>query len=398
MSAVYLDHAATTPMHPAAIEAMTAVLATVGNASSLHTVGSGGATAHGGGARNAGPAAGRPAVRGDLHRGRHRERQPGGQGHLLGAAGRRPATPPHRHHPRRTPRGPRRGRMARRARGRRGDVAAGRPRRLGHRGGIARGARRTRRRGPGLDHVGQQRGRHHHADRRTGGRRRGVRRADAQRRDPGGRPAARRLRREWAVGDERGRAQVRRPNRGRRADAAPRHRMRAAAARRRAGTRRPFRHTGCRRRGGDGRGCPYRGGWAGRLPGPDLGAAGPADRRRARRDRRRLPQRRRGRAAPARQHALHLPRVRGRCAADVVGRQGNRVFDRFGVHRGCRAAVARARSRWAPTRPVPGDRCGCRWGTPAPRRTSTRRLRCCPSRWNGPGRPRWPARDTGSSH
>jgi cysteine desulfurase len=36
---VYLDHAATTPMHPAAIEAMTAALATVGNASSLHTTG-----------------------------------------------------------------------------------------------------------------------------------------------------------------------------------------------------------------------------------------------------------------------------------------------------------------------------------------------------------------------
>jgi cysteine desulfurase len=33
---VYLDHAATTPMHPAAIEAMTAVLGAVGNASSLH--------------------------------------------------------------------------------------------------------------------------------------------------------------------------------------------------------------------------------------------------------------------------------------------------------------------------------------------------------------------------
>ncbi|WP_072807318.1 cysteine desulfurase family protein [Rhodococcoides yunnanense] len=33
---VYLDHAATTPMSPAAIEAMTAVFATVGNASSLH--------------------------------------------------------------------------------------------------------------------------------------------------------------------------------------------------------------------------------------------------------------------------------------------------------------------------------------------------------------------------
>jgi cysteine desulfurase len=36
---VYLDHAATTPMQPAAIEAMAAVLATVGNASSLHGTG-----------------------------------------------------------------------------------------------------------------------------------------------------------------------------------------------------------------------------------------------------------------------------------------------------------------------------------------------------------------------
>lgn len=36
---VYLDHAATTPMHPEAIEAMAAVQATVGNASSLHTAG-----------------------------------------------------------------------------------------------------------------------------------------------------------------------------------------------------------------------------------------------------------------------------------------------------------------------------------------------------------------------
>ena len=39
MSPVYLDHAATTPMQPAAIEAMTAVLAAGGNASSLHTSG-----------------------------------------------------------------------------------------------------------------------------------------------------------------------------------------------------------------------------------------------------------------------------------------------------------------------------------------------------------------------
>ncbi|MEM6109716.1 cysteine desulfurase family protein [Mycobacterium sp. 050272] len=36
---VYLDHAATTPMHPAVIEAMTAVFGMVGNASSLHTSG-----------------------------------------------------------------------------------------------------------------------------------------------------------------------------------------------------------------------------------------------------------------------------------------------------------------------------------------------------------------------
>ncbi|MFZ0832541.1 MAG: cysteine desulfurase family protein [Mycobacterium sp.] len=36
---VYVDHAATTPMHPAAIEAMAAVQGTVGNASSLHTSG-----------------------------------------------------------------------------------------------------------------------------------------------------------------------------------------------------------------------------------------------------------------------------------------------------------------------------------------------------------------------
>lgn len=36
---VYLDHAATSPMYPAAVEAMTAILSTVGNASSLHTTG-----------------------------------------------------------------------------------------------------------------------------------------------------------------------------------------------------------------------------------------------------------------------------------------------------------------------------------------------------------------------
>ncbi|HEY1105437.1 MAG TPA: aminotransferase class V-fold PLP-dependent enzyme, partial [Agromyces sp.] len=36
---VYLDHAATTPMRPEAIEAMTAALAVVGNPSSIHSAG-----------------------------------------------------------------------------------------------------------------------------------------------------------------------------------------------------------------------------------------------------------------------------------------------------------------------------------------------------------------------
>ena len=47
---VYLDHAATTPMHPHAIEAMTAALATVGNPPRC-TAGRGPPSA-GGGARN----------------------------------------------------------------------------------------------------------------------------------------------------------------------------------------------------------------------------------------------------------------------------------------------------------------------------------------------------------
>jgi cysteine desulfurase len=38
---VYLDHAATTPMYPQAVEAMAVALGTVGNASSLHTTGRG---------------------------------------------------------------------------------------------------------------------------------------------------------------------------------------------------------------------------------------------------------------------------------------------------------------------------------------------------------------------
>ena len=36
---VYLDHAATTPMRPEAIEALTSALAVVGNPSSIHSAG-----------------------------------------------------------------------------------------------------------------------------------------------------------------------------------------------------------------------------------------------------------------------------------------------------------------------------------------------------------------------
>ena len=68
----------------------------------------------GGGSRSPGrriaDTAGRAPVRGDLHRGRHRERQPGRQGHLLGAPRRRAAPSAHRHHRRRTPCRARRGR------------------------------------------------------------------------------------------------------------------------------------------------------------------------------------------------------------------------------------------------------------------------------------------------
>ena len=88
---VYLDHAATTPMVPAAVRAMTDVFTTVGNASSLHGSGRAAPPSHRGGPRVHRRRPRRPAVRGDLHLRRHRERQPRGQGHLLGPARRRPA-------------------------------------------------------------------------------------------------------------------------------------------------------------------------------------------------------------------------------------------------------------------------------------------------------------------
>ena len=126
---VYLDHAATTPMHPAAIEAMTAVLATVGNASSLHATGRAARRRMEESRETLAKLLGARPSEVDLHRGRHRERQPGRQGHLLGAPRRRPAPPPDHHHRRRTPRGAGLGGVAGRTRRRRGDVAADRGRR-----------------------------------------------------------------------------------------------------------------------------------------------------------------------------------------------------------------------------------------------------------------------------
>ena len=58
--------------------------------------------------------------------------------------------------------------------------------------------------------------------------------------------------------------------------------------------------------------------------------------------RRRLPQRRAGRGTATGQRALHLPRLRGRLASDAVGRQGNRMLYRLGVHGRRGAAVTRA--------------------------------------------------------
>ena len=61
----------------------------------------------GGGARDAGQTPRRTALGSDLHRGRHRERQPRGQGHLLGAARRRSPAQAHHNHTHRASRGAR---------------------------------------------------------------------------------------------------------------------------------------------------------------------------------------------------------------------------------------------------------------------------------------------------
>ena len=83
---VYLDHAATTPMLPEAIEALTAALAVVGNPSSIHSAGQQAEAAARGVARADRGDARRRRHRGDLHRQRHRGGEPRDQGHLVAAA------------------------------------------------------------------------------------------------------------------------------------------------------------------------------------------------------------------------------------------------------------------------------------------------------------------------
>ena len=241
----YLDHAATTPMLAEALEAYVAAAREVGNASSLHAAGRRARRRGRGVARAGRRGARRPPVRGDLHRRRHRERQPGGQGHLLGAPGRRPPGVPGRRQRGRAPRGARRGATG--SAGTRAPRSPGcRSTTLGRVGVEALRAEldRARRRGrAGHRDVGQQRGRHGPA-----GRRRWPRwppsaaipfHTDA---DPGRRPGAGRLRRQRRRRADRHRAQARRPGRRRRAAARPRRRLHAAAARRRPGARRALGH------------------------------------------------------------------------------------------------------------------------------------------------------------
>ena len=196
---VYLDHAATTPMVPAAVEAMTAHLLEVGNPSSLHASGRHARRVVEESRETIAQALGLPPRRGGVHLRRHRGRQPRGQGHPLGPAGRGPAPHPGPGQRGRAPRRPRRAGLAARGGGRRGRAAAGRRPRPARRRGAARGGRAR----PGvrladLGDVGQQRGRHPAAG-RGGGRDRGrARHPGAHRRRPGRRRGAGRLRHQSA--------------------------------------------------------------------------------------------------------------------------------------------------------------------------------------------------------
>ena len=79
-------------------------------------------------------------------------------------------------------------------------------------------------------------------------------------------------------------------------------------------------------------------------------------------------QRRPGQPA-ARHRAPVLPRLRGRLAADAAGRTGRRVLDRLGLLGRCGAALARIARDGRERRRSPAARCAFRSGTPRPPRT-----------------------------
>ena len=86
---IYLDHAATSPLRPEVLAAYTAALRLVGNPSSIHGHGPGGARAARGGARAGSRRRSGPTRRGGAHRRRHRGGQPRHQGAVLGRRPRR---------------------------------------------------------------------------------------------------------------------------------------------------------------------------------------------------------------------------------------------------------------------------------------------------------------------
>ena len=87
-SPVYLDHAATTPILPEALAAMTEELAQFGNPSSLHNAGRRARRVVEESREQIAEAYRRASQRGGVHQRRHRGGQSGRQGDVLGTAGR----------------------------------------------------------------------------------------------------------------------------------------------------------------------------------------------------------------------------------------------------------------------------------------------------------------------
>ena len=192
---VYLDHAATTPMLPEAARVLAEQLARTGNPSSLHASGRAARRVVEESRERLAAALGARPERGRLDLGRHRGRQPRGQGPVLGPTHAGPAPPTPAGVRRRAPRRARPGLLDGRARRRRAGAAAGRRRRRARRRRAARGARAHGDAGRAdLRDVGEQRGRRAAAARRRGRARPPVRRARARRRRAGRRAGAGRLR------------------------------------------------------------------------------------------------------------------------------------------------------------------------------------------------------------